>query len=116
MIPPYKFRPVAGNENSSFTLFDDDGETAGNLEKGQFETIEFSSEIKGDEIIIRIQSNGGQFPGKPDTREISLLVFDETEHEEIYLNGEKTEYTAIIPSLIFDFDGEPVEIRIKRKG
>ncbi len=61
-------------ENSSFTLYDDDGKTNGAFENGDFELLHFNATVDKSKYVIKLSSNGGRFEGRPATRDIWLSV------------------------------------------
>jgi len=54
-------------------LYNDDGETSGAFEKGEYETLNFKSSIKRKNLIIEITSEIGK-NYNPNTKEITLIL------------------------------------------
>ena len=61
-------------ENSSYTLYEDDGKTNGAFEQGDFELLHFKAAIEKERSTIKISSNGGEYAGKPSQRTINVSV------------------------------------------
>ena len=59
---------------STYTLFDDDGNTNKSIEKNLFELITFETDGMSNETSFTIRSNGGKFSGKPNSRKINFKV------------------------------------------
>jgi oligosaccharide 4-alpha-D-glucosyltransferase len=75
---------------SSYTLFNDDGESPNSLRNNQFELITFhSSGLKNNKITIHISSNGGNYKGKPDRHIIQLSIPLHKKPSVIYLNDKQ---------------------------
>ena len=61
-------------EDSSYTMYDDDGKTNLSLEKGKYELLHFKAIVDAKKYTIAISSNGGSFHKKPSQRNIVLNV------------------------------------------
>lgn len=63
-----------GMEDSSYTMFDDDGKTNLSLEKGKYELLYFKASLTGKKYTLKMSSNGGSYFKKPKHRNIVLNV------------------------------------------
>lgn len=63
-----------GTEDSSYTMFDDDGKTNLSLEKGKYELLYFKASVTGKKYSLKMSSNGGSYFKKPKHRTIVLNV------------------------------------------
>jgi oligosaccharide 4-alpha-D-glucosyltransferase len=59
---------------TSYTLFDDDGRTAGSIQNKQYELLQFSGKSTAAQITISVKTNGGNFNGRPAGRNISFVI------------------------------------------
>jgi oligosaccharide 4-alpha-D-glucosyltransferase len=105
----------AGANNSSYTLYDDDGKNKNALSSGSYELITASASTNSKGYRIRFSSNGGEFRGKPTKRKFSLI-----------LHGVPETYKALVTKtpvqkkkgkngemiFEFDFNGSPVTLSL----
>jgi oligosaccharide 4-alpha-D-glucosyltransferase len=61
-------------DESSYTLFDDDGKSSNSLAKNAYELITFASDGWSDSCTITVTTNKGKFAGKPASRRITLAI------------------------------------------
>ena len=59
--------------SASGHMFDDDGKTRQNLERGDYEVLRFNAEQSGEQLSVSFESEG-DYVGKPDTRTLTLVV------------------------------------------
>lgn len=62
------------SSDSSYTMYDDDGNTNLSLEKGMYELLHFQATVKEGKYIVQVSSNGGVFDTRPSTRNILLTI------------------------------------------
>ncbi len=75
-------------EGSQQTLmYEDDGTTNKANEKNQFEVIRFSTSTKDGQVKLSINSNNGQYKGKPLQRQIELFVHGITDVTQVLIDG-----------------------------
>lgn len=60
--------------NGSGTMFQDDGKDAGSIKKGEFELMNFRSNLKGKILAFDFSSEGKGYSGQPQTRHIILEI------------------------------------------
>ncbi|MDP4185680.1 MAG: glycoside hydrolase family 31 protein, partial [Bacteroidota bacterium] len=72
--------------NSSFTIYEDDGKDARAMAKGTYEIITLKCKTNPDKLQFLLQSNGGNYPGKPVSRSITL-VLHHAQGKKIVVNG-----------------------------
>lgn len=65
--------PDPGILQSSYVMYNDDGEDPLALATGSHETIHFSSDLTAESITIGLESQG-DFPGKPTIRDLLLVL------------------------------------------
>ncbi len=63
-----------GTEDSSYTMYDDDGKTNLSLEKGRYELLHFKAFVTGKKYTLKMASNGGTFADKPAYRNLVINV------------------------------------------
>lgn len=66
---------------SAYTLFDDDGRSKNSIMRNEFELITFSAKPGKKSIVISIQSNGGQYPGQPVERHLTLQILGDNTYK-----------------------------------
>ncbi len=59
---------------ANYAMYDDDGETRNAYGKNKFELINFSFYELEEKLIFTITNNGNDYPGRPEKREIELVV------------------------------------------
>lgn len=62
------------DQNSAYTLFDDNGSSRTSIDQENYELIYFSAKSHEGRRQITIVSNGGNYPGKPALREITMKI------------------------------------------
>lgn len=60
--------------SSKGQMYEDDGETKGAFDKKQYELLSFESAYIDQALEITIKSKGYNYPGKPESREITLHI------------------------------------------
>ncbi len=90
----------AAEKASSFTMFDDDGESRKSIAEKQFELIKSSVSYSNKMYHFVFSSNKGNYKGKPQTRNIGLVVHDGS---------------GSVVKKVFKFDGNAVSINIPGK-
>jgi oligosaccharide 4-alpha-D-glucosyltransferase len=58
-----------GSQTSEFTLFDDDGQSAGSLTKGQYDLVRFRVEPANDKLQISVSTAGKPYSGRLSQRQ-----------------------------------------------
>ncbi len=129
------YYPDKSDPNTSFTVYLDDGHSAGALQQGEYALIHLSGQVGTDQMLVDIESEGNGFSGEPysrqllfeikrvnntpdavllDNKELSLVdnVFD-------YYNTEKAAYfdqEKHILMVHFIWTEEPVQLEITGTG
>ena len=99
-------------------MYEDDGKTNNSWRNNQFEKLHFKSEnLKGGFAVI-ITREANDYPGKPESRDISLIVHNvEALPEIIKVNGKETDgmFDKKTNQLTVDFnmDSDKVDITVK---
>ena len=120
---------LPSEDESEYTLFDDDGNSKSSIQKKAYELITFTSSGWGDSCTFTISSNNGKFAGKPLSRRFNLAIPSLEElPEKVTINGDQVmlEKSTSAPSLSWDdnmkaafiqftFTGKPVELKVFRK-
>ncbi|MCF8358851.1 MAG: DUF5110 domain-containing protein [Prolixibacteraceae bacterium] len=65
---------------ANYAMYDDDGETRDAYGKNKFELINFSFYESEGKLIFTITNNGNDYPGRPEKREIELVVHNYPEN------------------------------------
>lgn len=80
---------------SSFELFLDDGVTKGSIEKKLYEIITFSSPgRKNNTLDVKVNSNGGNYMGKPASRLVYLMIPGGVLPAKLLINGNEIKRQA----------------------
>jgi oligosaccharide 4-alpha-D-glucosyltransferase len=61
-------------EDSSSTMYDDDGNTNLSFEKGRYELLTFTAFVSVKKYTLKVSSNGGSFDDKPVSRKIQMNI------------------------------------------
>ncbi len=99
------------------TMYEDDGTTTNPVAKKQFEIIRFLSSTKNGIVNFIINSNNGQYAGKPMQREIDLFVYGINKPAKVLVGGKNRtnwmlhEDVLHIPSILWN--GLVTKIEIK---
>lgn len=99
------------------TMYEDDGATTNPVAKKQFELIRFLSSTKDGVVNFIINSNNGQYAGKPMQREIDLFVYGINKPAKVLIGGKNRtnwmlhEDVLHIPSILWN--GLVTKIEIK---
>ena len=73
---------------ASGRLYEDDGVSRDSIASRQFERMGFDAQQSGDSLSIALSTDGGSYEGKPESRDITLLVHSWTaEPRSIDVNG-----------------------------
>ncbi|AWB67473.1 glycosyl hydrolase [Saccharobesus litoralis] len=75
---------------SSYQMFDDDGQTPNTIENKQYELIDFTAKQDGEGLILGIDPKGYQYTGKPEARSIRLAIHNPIPAKRILIDGTKT--------------------------
>lgn len=68
-------------------MYEDDGTTNKAIEKNQFELIRFNTSTKNGQVNFTINSNNGQYKGKPLQRQIELYVHGMAAAKQVLIDG-----------------------------
>ncbi len=81
---------------SSGQMYDDDGTTPGAYKNGQYELLQFRSERTANgRLILRIKGEGGDYPGRPDQRNIRFRIHGlDRQPRAIHLDGDDVSEVA----------------------
>jgi oligosaccharide 4-alpha-D-glucosyltransferase len=77
----------AAEGNQQAVMYEDDGTTNKANEKNQFELIRFNTSAKDGQVIFIINSNNGQYKGKPQQRQIELYVHGVATAKQVFVDG-----------------------------
>lgn len=69
-----KYYPDNSNPNTSFTVYDDDGEDANAMATGNHELISFGGNVTNEETAITLIKSGNGFNGAPSSREMNFQL------------------------------------------
>ncbi len=77
---------------SGYTLYEDDGETRNSYTKNLFETVSFNYEASKGEMKFNIINEGFDYKGRPEAREIKLIIhnFPEAYGKDLVISDKKT--------------------------
>jgi len=90
-----------GATHSQYVLYDDDGSSRTSLEDGAFELLTFTAERRDGALSIGLSRRGGNYPGEPDIREITLVVHN---------------WSGPVSSVMFGDTVLPLKRRLPRHG
>ena len=82
---------------SAGQMYEDDGHSRTSLENGAYEVLHFTSVHDGDVLQIGLSREGGDYEGRPDRRNISLVIHN---------------WSA--PVDVLTFNGQPVEGQLEK--
>ncbi len=96
-------------------MYEDDGETKEAYFNQEYELLKFESVNENSKLIITINSEGYDYKGKPENREVDLLIYHfETKPSVVLINGEKVKVaTKMNKSSSTYYDKSQNTIRIK---
>ena len=69
-------RYYPSNQNTSYTLFDDNRMSPVSLENKEYQLINFSGEKTQNGVKISLYTNGGRYKGMPESRMLTLEIMD----------------------------------------
>ncbi|MEP7108961.1 MAG: TIM-barrel domain-containing protein [Ferruginibacter sp.] len=109
---------------SQYTMYDDDGNNKHSIRLKLFELLNFKAIPSGQKLSFKISSNGATFAGRPQTRNIKIIIngnFDSA--KSVYINSKSSAKTYPVTGadgkasgnyyFTFNFSGKPVNIEIK---
>jgi len=74
--------------SASGEMYEDDGVTPDSVAKGQYELLSFTAEQANKQLLFSLQRQGGDYAGKPEQRELTLVVHNQRgKAKKIYLDG-----------------------------
>jgi oligosaccharide 4-alpha-D-glucosyltransferase len=99
-------------------LYEDDGESRLSLEDGLFEVLAFKSQQSGDSLRLDLRRDGMPYPGRPEARELTIVVHNWTAAantvryagKPINLGKRKRERS---PSAHYDADSKELTVRVR---
>ena len=100
---------------SSGQMYEDDGESRGSLENGEFELLRFDADRRGDYLQFALRRDGNAYPGAPSRRKVSLVVHNWPQAPNLVRVGDgaaDADYRNQTLTLDFDWDGSPLSIVI----
>ena len=68
------YYPDGSVKESHFTLYNDDGKTPGDWEKGQYQLINFIGDVSSGQIQVTVNSKGNGYTGMPSSREMLFQI------------------------------------------
>lgn len=114
--------------SASGRMYEDDGENPASLEEGAFEVLRFDAAQSGNQLTVDLGRDGNGWPDMPESRRITLVVHNWLgEVTSVTVGGERARLRSRLPnrgagaswdpddrqvSVRFDWDHEPLEIRI----
>lgn len=69
----------ASVQQSSGYMYEDDGESRQSLEQGEFEILRFTADQQGKALAIELQRDGGDYPGRPASRDLEIVIHNWTD-------------------------------------
>jgi len=111
------FHYYAAEGNHQYFMYEDDGSTSNAISKNKFELVRLFTSHKPEATTITLNSNGGQYNGKPLQRNAELFVYGIFKPQEVVLNQKKIKWmlhddgVLHIPS--FPWNGSSTIIQIK---
>jgi oligosaccharide 4-alpha-D-glucosyltransferase len=108
----------SSSQTSSYQLYEDDGADKLAIKNKHYQLISFTANQKGTNTTFTIQTNGGNFAGKVNSRKINFTIHGLIKNKpSIYVNGQLVECiagkTANSCSFNFIFKNQPIIIEIK---
>ena len=79
-------RYYPSNQNTSYTLFDDNRMSPVSLENKEYQLINFSGEKTQNGVKISLNTNGGRYKGMPESRMLTLEIMDVTDPMKVTLS------------------------------
>lgn len=112
----------AGTPASEGRMYEDDGHSFGAHDSDAHELLHFAAEHGAQTLTVRLRREGGHYPGRPDTRRITLVVHGWTQApQRVQLDGRPLadadlRHDARRGELraSFDWRGEAAEIAIRQ--
>ena len=117
---------------ASGRMYDDDGHSRTSLDDGAFDLLHFRARHDDDSLSIDLERRGGEYEGRPERREITLIVHNwPAAAESVSVNGTDIPLTRRLPgrgagathdaadatlSVRFDWHRQKVELRIDDSG
>jgi len=118
------------SNNNSYTMYNDDGNTYGTIEKNEFELLTFERKyIDEKSTEYYFTNNGGNYDGKPDSRNIQLELIGfnknislsfELNNKKLKKNKHSNKSTGYyydnerdIWIAIFEWNGQEIELKVE---
>jgi len=60
--------------NATGRMYEDDGKSRLSLDQGEFELLKFRAQQDGDSLTIELRRDGGDYDGRPDERELEIVI------------------------------------------
>jgi alpha-glucosidase (family GH31 glycosyl hydrolase) len=60
--------------NATGQMYEDDGKSRLSLDQGEFELLKFRAQQDGDSLTIELRRDGGDYDGRPDERELEIVI------------------------------------------
>ncbi len=101
---------------SSGRMYEDDGETRTSLEAGAWELLEWRARRDGNRLALSLSRSGGDYPGRPDERELTIVVHNWQANDNLVrFNDEAVETRRRLPKRgdAAAHDGETLQIRVR---
>ena len=78
----------ASVQSATGQMYDDDGSSRLSLDQGRFELLKFRASQDGASLSIALRREGGAYEGRPDSRELTLVIHNwDAEIDEARFNG-----------------------------
>jgi len=117
--------PGNNNTTSSFTMFEDDGETRNSFLKKEYELLNFEGEYKNGVVKIKLSKSGFSYKNMPKNRVVEVVIYNMQNNPEInqlavrgvLKNIEKSYYPKSKKVILsFPWDGAYAEISLFDKS
>ena len=84
--------------HASGQMYEDDGSSRTSISDGHYELLEFSARHDGSYLDIGLQQTGGDYAGKPEARDVTLVIHNWTSNaDSVDINGQLIPVTRRLP-------------------
>lgn len=110
-------RYYPANQNTAYTLYDDDRMSPTSLEDNAYQLITFSGEKNANGVTVNLQTNGGKYAGMPSSRMITLEIMGVNDPQDVILSDKTPMERFASPKMIrqygYCYDEETKVLTIK---
>ncbi|WP_298441819.1 TIM-barrel domain-containing protein [uncultured Ferrimonas sp.] len=107
----YYFDPSAAT--SSGMMYEDDGVDPNAIANGQHELLQFKAKAAANGVSIHLQRQGGDYPGKPEQRQLTLKLQQLPEPQRLLLDGKPLSWQRDGNAIVVQFDWADADKRIE---